>query len=100
VVAGLRLAGLCLVMVKPFFSGWPGSRIAGRPPWSRRFRSCPDEQVCLAVKGLTAKTLEGWAAPDTGEFSQGRRRGAITARGQEGSRLPAVEPTFKFEIHI
>jgi hypothetical protein len=91
---------LCPAVVKPLPFGWPRSRVARRPPGSCRFRPGPDEQIRLAVKGLTAKTLEGRAAPDTGEFSQGRRRGAITAGSQEGSRLPAVEPTFKFDIHI
>src|ERR1700737_5116580 len=68
-------------------AGWPGSGIAGRSPRSRRSRLRPCEQVRLPVKRLTAKTLEGRSAPDTGELSQRRGRGAIAAGGQEGGCL-------------
>src|SRR5882762_2244870 len=88
------------LLAKPISARRPGSRIACRPPGSRRFRLRPGEQVRLAIEGLTAKTLEVRSAPYAGEFSQGRGRGAIAAGGQEGSRLPAVEPTFKFHNHI
>jgi hypothetical protein len=76
----------------------PGSLVDRRGPVVFAFAQA--SKSASPVKGLATKTLERRSAPDTGELSQRRGRGAIAAGGQEGSRLPAVEPTLKFHTHI